>query len=85
MTTPVYEAGHIKPRSRSSRSDMTARYEALYEIVAANQPTGVRFTYYSATARGMKKSNRRRFRGVESAIPTWTRVSMLSQARGAAR
>jgi hypothetical protein len=50
----VYEAGHINgSRRRSTKDEMVERYQALYEIVRENQPTGVRFTYYAATAAGI--------------------------------
>lgn len=48
---PVYGAGHIK--ARATRSEMESRYDAIYEIVRENQPTGIRFTYYTAVAAGL--------------------------------
>jgi len=32
---------------------MANRLDAVYEIVESNQPTGIRFTYYTATTRGI--------------------------------
>jgi hypothetical protein len=58
VTVPaVYEAcdvsGTVKVRSRATRAEMAARNDAIYEIVRAAQPTGIRFTYYRATVKGI--------------------------------
>lgn len=52
MTATAYDAGHIR-RERANPDKMAARYDALFEIVRANQPTGIRFTYYTATTTGL--------------------------------
>ncbi len=54
--TAVYGAGHIK-RSRATRAQMQARYDALVQIVTEAAPTGVRFTYYRAVSKGIVPKN----------------------------
>lgn len=49
---PVYQASHIK-RGRSSKAEVGARRQALYDIVRAMQPMTVRQCYYQATVRGI--------------------------------
>ena len=50
--TRSYDAGPIK-RERASRDEMRLRYDAIFAIVRRNQPTGIRFTYYTASAKGI--------------------------------
>ncbi len=50
--TAIYVAGHIK-RRRSTKTEMSERYNALIQIVAAAAPTGVRFCYYRAVSQGI--------------------------------
>ncbi len=47
-----YAAGPVK-RLRSTKAQVTARRDALVEIVRESAPTGVRFTYYRAVAKGI--------------------------------
>jgi hypothetical protein len=47
---------------------MEDRYDAIYEIVSENQPTGIRFTYYAAVARGIVPKNDSGYRKVQLAI-----------------
>jgi hypothetical protein len=48
----VYPPRPIK-RARSTKADVEARREALYEIVAAQQPMTVRQVFYQATVQGI--------------------------------
>lgn len=65
MTT--YGAGRIK-RPRAAQADMQARYDAVYEIVREHQPTGIRFTYYTATVRGIVPKNDSGYRKIQRAV-----------------
>jgi hypothetical protein len=49
----VYGARTIKKRSRRTKMEMEALREALFEIVAENQPVTVRGAFYLATCRGV--------------------------------
>ena len=48
----IYQASRIK-RVRATKADMAERREALYEIVAEQQPMTVRQVFYQATVRGV--------------------------------
>jgi hypothetical protein len=50
--TPVYEASHIR-RTRATKTEVGARRQALYDIVAAQKPMTVRQVFYQATVRGI--------------------------------
>lgn len=47
---------------------MADRYDAVYEIVRENQPTGVRFSYYTATTLGVVPKTKNGARKVQRAI-----------------
>ena len=66
-TPAPYGAGPIK-RQRATRDEMAARHDALFEIVRAAQPTGIRFTYYTATTRGIVPKTKTGYRKVQRAI-----------------
>jgi hypothetical protein len=52
MSRRVYQARQIK-RHRATRAEMAERREALYAIVAEQQPMTVRQVFYQATVRGV--------------------------------
>ncbi len=60
----TYGAGSIR-RARATKAEMQVRREALYEIVRAAQPTGVRFTYYRAVALGIVPKTEAGYRQVQ--------------------
>ena len=76
MSASVYGAGHIK-RDRASRDDMDARYEAIFNIVRDNQPTGIRFTYYTATTRGIVPKTDDGYRKVQRAVLQMRRAGLI--------
>ncbi|MER7459214.1 hypothetical protein [Micromonospora sp. NPDC126480] len=47
---------------------MEARFEAVYEIVRENQPTGIRFTYYTATTRGIVEKTQSGYEKIQRAV-----------------
>jgi hypothetical protein len=49
----IYGARTMKRRPRRTRVEMEALREALYEIVAENQPATVRGAFYLAASRGV--------------------------------
>lgn len=53
----AYPAGRTKPtrapRTRATRAEMEHRREVIHDIVRENQPTSIRFTYYTATTLGL--------------------------------
>lgn len=65
--TEVYGSGRIK-RGRATRDEMETRYVALAEIVRQNQPTGIRFTYYTATTKGLVPKTQSGYEKVQRAI-----------------
>ncbi|MEX5711978.1 hypothetical protein AB1484_27695 [Parafrankia sp. FMc6] len=69
-------AGHIK-RARASRDEMEARYDALYEIAAETQPTGLRFIYYTATTRGIVEKTDSGYNKVQRAILDMRRADRI--------
>lgn len=72
----AYEAGRIN-RSRATKAEMEARYDALAEIIAAEQPTGIRFVYYTATARGLVPKNDHGYDKVQRAILAMRRAGRI--------
>jgi hypothetical protein len=56
---------------------MEARYDAVYEIVRENQPTGIRFTYYRATTRGIVPKNDSGYNKVQRAILDMRRAGQI--------
>jgi hypothetical protein len=72
----LYEAGTIK-RERASRDEMAARQDALFEIVRVNQPTGIRFTYYTATTRGIVPKTDLGYRKVQHAVLDMRRAGRI--------
>ena len=50
--TAVYQASRIK-RVRATKAEMAERREALFDIVAEQQPMTVRQVFYQATVRGV--------------------------------
>ena len=57
---------------------MTDRYQAIYAIVAANQPTGARFTYYTATSHGIVPKTVDGYRKVQRAILKMRREGVIA-------
>ena len=49
MTDRVYNT----KRRRSTKAEMEARFDALYQIVAEQRPMTVRQVFYQATVRGI--------------------------------
>lgn len=74
--TAVYEAGRIK-RSRATRAEMQARYDAVFEIIQENQPTGIRFTYYRATTRGLVAKNDSGYAKIQRAVLRMRRTGRI--------
>ena len=66
---PVYEAGPIK-RQRATREEMAARLDAVYEIVAESQPTGIRFVYYRGVARRLVPKSDNGYAKIQRAVKT---------------
>lgn len=76
-------AGTIKRRGRpagTTKAELAARFAAIREIVQANQPTGIRFTYYTATTRGIVPKTDSGYRMVQQAILQMRRQGVLPWA-----
>jgi hypothetical protein len=71
-----YVAGHIK-RHRATREQMQDRYDAVYDIVRANHPTGIRFTYYTATTRGIVSKDDSGYNKIQRAVLHLRRTGIL--------
>lgn len=56
---------------------MEARFEAVYDIVRENQPTGIRFTYYTATTRGIVEKNQSGYEKIQRAVLHLRRTGRL--------
>lgn len=56
---------------------MEARYDALYAIVKASQPTGVRFVYYRATVEGIVPKTDSGYVKVQRAILEMRRLGII--------
>ncbi|NJD65944.1 MAG: hypothetical protein FIB00_12000 [Chloroflexi bacterium] len=56
------------PGKRATPEEMAARHDRIYEIVRANLPTGIRFTYYTAAARGLVEKRDTGYVKVQRAI-----------------
>lgn len=65
--TALYGAGPIK-RDRATRAEMARRRGALFIIIEANRPTGVRFTYYTAAAQGLVPKTQNGYRKVQREV-----------------
>lgn len=61
------ESRHIR-RVRASTEEMQARYDAIFDIVRENQPTGIRFTFYTAVTRGIVPKTRGGYIKVQRAV-----------------
>jgi hypothetical protein len=56
---------------------MEARYEAIYSIVAENQPTSIRFTYYTATTLGLVPKTQNGAAKIQRAVLKMRREGVL--------
>ena len=75
-TPRVYAAGRVR-RHRATRDELAVRHEAIFEIVRANQPTGIRFSYYTATAHGLVSKTDSGYGMVQRAILAMRRDGSL--------
>jgi hypothetical protein len=66
MTT-LYKASRIK-RGRATKAEMAERYEALFAIVAEQQPMTVRQVFYQATVRGVIEKTEAGYAKVQSLL-----------------
>jgi hypothetical protein len=64
---PSYEACRIK-RKRASKSEMEARFEAIFEIVADIQPCSVRQTYYQCVVGALVDKTENEYDKVQGAL-----------------
>lgn len=64
---PVNGAGRIK-RQRATAAEMQVRYDAVMEIAREHHPTGIRFIYYTATARGIVTKNDSGYNKIQRAV-----------------
>lgn len=73
---PLYQASPIK-RFRSTKAEVEARRQALYEIVQAMQPMTVRQVYYQATVRGIVDKTETDYTKVQTDLVQMRRAGML--------
>ena len=64
--TAVYQASRIK-RVRATKAEMAERREALFDIVAEQQPMTVRQVFYQATVRGVIEKTEAGYAKVQTA------------------
>ena len=74
----VYGARTIKKRGRRTKAEMEALREALYEIVAENQPVTVRGIFYLASSAGVViKDDAQGYRPVQREILKMRREGII--------
>jgi hypothetical protein len=72
----VYQTSHIK-RRRSTRAEVEARREALYEIVVAMRPMTVRQAFYQATVAGLVEKSEQGYGKVQVDLTVMRKVGAL--------
>ena len=73
----VYEASPVK-RRRATQAEMAERRDALYEIVAEQQPMTVRQVFYRATVRGIVEKTEDGYSKVQRMLADMRRDGELS-------
>jgi hypothetical protein len=73
----IYEASPIKKRRRSTRAEVEARRDGLFEIVAAMQPMTVRQVFYQATVRGLVEKSEAGYTKVQTDLVLLRREGVL--------
>jgi hypothetical protein len=77
----TYPASHIK-RYRATQAEMQARRDALYTIVAEQQPMTVRQVFYQATVRGVIEKTESGYNKVQTLLADGRCGSNRSAVRG---
>jgi hypothetical protein len=72
----IYQASHIK-RLRSTKAEVEARREALYDIIAEQQPMTVRQVFYQATVKGVVDKTEAGYTKVQTDLVLMRRSGML--------
>lgn len=78
-TSHVYQASHIK-RLRATRAEVATRREALFAIVADQQPMTVRQVFYQATVRGVVEKTETGYNKVQTDLVLMRRSGELPYA-----
>ena len=73
MTDRVYNT----KRRRSTKAEMEARFDALYQIVAEQRPMTVRQVFYQATVRGIIPKTENGYQRIASALGQMRRERMM--------
>jgi len=76
VSEPVYQASPIK-RGRSTKVEVEARRQALYDIVAAMRPMTVRQVYYQATVHGIVDKTEAGYTKVQTDLVLMRRAKTL--------
>jgi len=76
VSEPVYQASPIK-RERSTKAEVEARRQALYDIVKAMRPMTVRQVYYQATVRGVVDKTEAGYTKVQTDLVLMRRAKTL--------
>jgi hypothetical protein len=74
--TASYRASRIK-RHRATKADMAARREALFDIIAEQQPMTVRQVFYQATVRGVIEKTEGGYAKVQNLLADMRRAGEL--------
>ena len=74
--TAVYQASRIK-RVRATKAEMAERREALFDIVAEQQPMTVRQVFYQATVRGVIEKTEAGYNKVQTLLADMRRDGEL--------
>lgn len=75
-TVGAYQASHIK-RHRSTKAEVTARRDALFEIVSAMKPMTVRQVFYQATVRDIVEKSEAGYTKVQTDLVQMRRSGAL--------
>jgi hypothetical protein len=76
MTAAVYEASLIK-RTRSTKAEVDARREALFDIVSEMKPMTVRQVFYQATVRNLVEKSEAGYTKVQTDLVQMRRSGAL--------
>lgn len=74
--TPPYAPRRTK-RTRATKTEMADRQNAILRIVASEQPTGIRFAYYTASTLGLVPKTKAGYGKVQRAILAMRRDGRL--------
>jgi hypothetical protein len=74
--SPVYETSHIK-RLRSTKAEVEARRQALFEIIEDGRPMTVRQVFYQATVRGLVEKAESGYHKVQTDLTVMRRAGDL--------